>query len=63
MSNEGVKKHICDTCGRAFQTPNCLKNHVKYIHEKIMEEHKCEPCGKTFTRYESLIKHNKKVHK
>ena len=47
----GDKRHICETCGKAFSLPGDLRHH-KYIH------HICETCGKSFT-----LSHDLRIHK
>lgn len=50
-------KFSCETCGTQLADRKALRNHIKFIHEKYIQEI-CEHCGrkKSFTCI--LILHN-----
>ena len=50
--------HVCDTCGKFFESPAKLKNHIRVIHEGH-EDHKCDQCFQTFAEARTLKTHIK----
>ena len=60
-NHEGLKKFICDTCGKAFAVDDSLKRHILQVHEGI-KNHKCEFCGKSFVQSGTLNRHIQSVH-
>lgn len=55
-----MKKHQCDTCGKAFNLAHDLKRHVLNIHEGV--KYHCDKCDKTFGYIGNLKKHVQVVH-
>ena len=60
--HEGLKNHVCDSCGKAFSEAGNLRKHIKGVHQG-QKNHKCEYCEKSFFEYSNLKTHIKGVHK
>ena len=59
--HEGIKNHICKTCGKGFFRLNHLKRHVETVHEGH-KDFSCEYCGKSFSQKGDMQRHKVKVH-
>jgi KRAB domain-containing zinc finger protein len=55
MSQTPHKNHVCDFCGRAFQSTSSLKNHRKW--HILKKDQECVTCGKAFFTQSSLNAH------
>ncbi|CAG2240838.1 Zinc finger and BTB domain-containing protein 49 [Mytilus edulis] len=53
--NGAVKEHLCDICGKGFETPYDVKKH-KQVHDKV-PQHVCDVCSKAFKFREGLLIH------
>ena len=60
-SNDGVKAHKCELCGKLFSKNRRLKKHIQKVHESH-KDYKCESCSKSFTAGGSLRNHIHAVH-
>ena len=64
MENDhGIEKegdHLCNECGKFFNTKNNLWKHIQDMHGK--ELHACNVCGKKCKSESSMRKHRKVVH-
>jgi predicted nucleic acid-binding Zn ribbon protein len=54
------KKHVCDSCGRAFRKVEELMQHLQVAHES--RQYVCEKCGVGFDGMEQMRDHAKKFH-
>ena len=63
MREKGVEVHICELCGKSFNSGFHLKEHKLIIHEGKKNRHECKTCGMTFTWISTLARHNAKLHK
>ena len=61
FTNEGLKKFVCDNCGRAFSRAAHLERHILTVHEG-RKDHICIFCGKAFTNQAHLKRHVVTVH-
>ena len=62
-SNEKVKKHICDECGRCYEYIKNLLHHQRLKHgEKIATKHICSVCGNRYVESRSLHRHQRLKH-
>ena len=52
------KKHICDICGKSYNSSSSLNEHVSSVHEK-KKPFKCRKCGASYSSRGGL-KHHKK---
>ena len=48
----------CDHCGKIFKTNVVMKNHIKHVHDRIIE-HICEVCAKGFATSSDLNTHRR----
>ena len=55
------KKHPCNLCGKMFDFPTQVKQHVKIEHEK-QRNFLCDFCGESFRRKQILNKHRNAIH-
>ena len=53
--------HQCEDCGRVFQGPKSLREHVDYVHKNIIN-FPCDLCPSTFVSENHRQNHKKKVH-
>ena len=51
----------CEICGKMFRMKRSLRDHIKKIHEKILN-HQCTTCGKSFFTASELKMHTQCVH-
>jgi len=79
ISDEGVRNHMCSTCGKAFQSKNDMTRHVDSVHlkkpvwqnlrkdypggKKPIVERSCEFCGEKFYHALTLRQHISSNHK
>ena len=67
MESHGQKSSFCKTCGKAFQSEQKVKAHVRKVHEKWRKsndlEKPCALCNKKFASFGSMKRHLKDVHK
>ena len=59
MKNPTKKPHICNVCGKSFDTKEILTRHEK-LHEN---SHTCNVCGQSFGRLDNLQRHEKSHEK
>ena len=59
--HEGLKQHVCVTCGKAFSDYANLRKHIRSVHEG-QKNYKCEYCGKAFFDKTQHKKHVMGVH-
>ena len=59
-SAHAPKKHLCNQCGRIFQTGGVLDRHIAVEHDKIRYE--CEACDKSFRTVFQYRKHRRYDH-
>ncbi|XP_063427182.1 GDNF-inducible zinc finger protein 1-like [Mytilus trossulus] len=52
-----VKEHLCDICGKGFETPYDVKKH-KQVHDKV-PQYVCDMCSKAFKFRTGLLIHMK----
>ena len=55
----GVKRYVCERCGRRFAAKKELENHIKYIHLQEVRPSKyiCVFCNKNFRVRSALNEH------
>ena len=58
----GVKKYICQLCGRDFQNNASLEHHMVTTHDSHLNTVACEKCGKFFKNKDCLTSHMRMVH-
>ena len=46
---------ICNICGKSFKERRHMKEHIKCVHEKVID-HICEICSKGFGRKKASAK-------
>ena len=79
LVHEGVRNHMCSTCGKAFQSKNDMTRHVDSVHlkkpvwqnlrknypggKKPIVERSCEFCGEKFSHALTLRQHISSNHK
>lgn len=51
----------CETCGQQLANRKALRNHIKFIHEKKIQDI-CEHCGLTFLDRERYVNHVRSKH-
>ena len=51
----GGKRHVCETCGKAFAQSGSLASHIRTHSEE--NPYVCETCGKAFSSSRSLATH------
>ena len=54
--------HICHLCGKGFQAPCDLQEHLGKIHGQGEPKHKCETCGKKYWNTFNLKTHIESNH-
>ena len=55
------ERYPCEICERTFSLKKTLRNHIKYVHEK-MKNFSCDICAKTFGMKEHLKRHIEDMH-
>ena len=55
------KGFTCEFCGKTFTVKNTLQDHIKSIHDGVLE-YKCDKCGREFGCRRNLVVHMKGVH-
>ena len=58
----GVKKHICELCGKSYLNSHALKEHSFNVHKIGSYVYKCGVCSETFSSQFLLNKHKKVSH-
>ncbi|XP_059483304.1 zinc finger protein 236-like [Neocloeon triangulifer] len=56
-SHDGIKKFLCDDCGKAFTSKPALKLHIVAIHTKDGKTYDCNECNLKYTCWGSLKRH------
>ena len=67
LDTHGQKSSFCKTCGKAFQSEEKVKAHVRKVHEKWRRQNDvpimCALCDKYLSNFTSMKRHLKEVHK
>ena len=59
--HESHSQYVCIHCGKMFNRPDVLRDHVRNIHDKIRI--KCTECPSTFSYNSNRNTHMRKIHK
>ena len=54
--------HVCDDCGRRFQSPSMLEIHVRKVHLNILQ-YQCNICLMLFENMHLMERHIRNTHK
>ena len=57
----GIRNHICDICGSAYQGTAGLMDHMWVHYQEKEKRHRCTICQKTF-RYSSNLSRHRRSH-
>lgn len=60
ITEPGVKKHVCTTCGKAFTRSYALTRHI-VSHTKV-KNYICKICGQAYCDLRGLKTHQKQMH-
>ncbi len=56
------KDYQCETCGKKYEQPCKLKEHISFEHQQTVESFKCEKCEKILRSKNSRDRHYMTIH-
>ena len=60
--HEGIKRFMCDKCGKGFQSKHMLNEHTIRGVCGVKEPIKCDKCDDVFSRRSYYIMHHRAIH-
>ena len=61
-AHKRYREVACDKCGKMFQAPGQLRDHIQFFHEKKSLDVKCTECDMVFTSAQNRNRHRILVH-